>query len=71
MVAFMHVISLQNDKPWFLISCSSYTSLERLTNWLPKFDCKNVSSIMCHEKDSKLFNTLECLIGKCIAEIYW
>ena len=30
-------------------SCSSYTSLECLTNRLPEFDCENVLSITCDE----------------------
>ena len=43
-----------------LISCSSYTLLEWLTNWPPEIDCERVLSITCHEKYSKLFSTLKC-----------
>ena len=81
----MHLTSLQNevvlilcilflcknDKPWFLINCSSYTLLECLTNWLPEVDCECILSVMCHEKYSELFSTLKCLIRKCIAKFYW
>ena len=69
-VAFMYLISLQKWRALFLISCSSYTSLECLTNWLPEVDCERVLSITCHEKYSELFTTLKCPIGKCIAEVY-
>ena len=68
---FIHLISSRNDEPWFLISCSSYTSLECLTNWLSEVDCKNVLSTTFHEKDTKLFNSLKYPIAKYIAEIYW
>ena len=66
----MHLFLCKNDGLWFLISCSSYSLLECLTNWLLEVDWENVLSIMCQEKDSELVNTLKCPVGKCIAEIY-
>ena len=69
-VVFMHLISLQKWWPMIFINCLSYTLLECLTNWLSEIDCDSVLSIVCHEKYSKLFSTLKCSIGKCIAEVY-
>ena len=63
MVVFIHLISLQKLQAMLLISWSSYTSLQCLTIGLLDVDCKNTLSIRCHEKDTKLFNTLKFPIG--------
>ena len=67
----MHYISLQKWWAKVFDKLLKLYLIRMLTNWLPEVDCKNVLSITCHEKDSELFNTLKCLIGKSTAEIHW
>ena len=41
-----------------LMSCTRYTILKSLTDWLREIDCKTCYlSIMCHIKYTPLFNT--------------
>ena len=58
-----------------LIRYLSHTLLEYLINCLPEVYCEAILSVMCHKKDTELFNALKYPlkypIGKYIAEFYW